>query len=81
MNNPMERPLTQHIRPSREPLSIEEYEKAGGYGAVRKALRSMTPQNVTSVVKESGLRGRGGAGFPTGMTWSFVPMGPDAPRP
>ena len=77
----MEHPLTQHIRPNRAPLSIEEYEKAGGYGAARKALRSMTPRDVTGLVKDSGLRGRGGAGFPTGMKWSFVPMGPDAPRP
>ena len=41
----------------------------------------MTPQQVMEEVKESGLRGRGGAGFPTGVKWSFVPMGKDAPRP
>ena len=76
----MERPLTQHISPGREPLSLKEYEKEGGYRAVRKAL-AMTPQDVQNIVKASNLRGRGGAGFPTGAKWSFVPMGPEARRP
>ncbi len=76
----MERPLTQHIRPGREPLSLKEYEKTGGYQSVRKAL-AMSPQDVQNIVKASGLRGRGGAGFSTGMKWSFVPMGPQARRP
>src|SRR5919108_5770799 len=77
----MEQPLTQNIRRDREPLSLRAYERAGGYEAVRKALRTMTPQEVTELVKASNLRGRGGAGFPTGNKWSFVPMGDDAPRP
>jgi NADH-quinone oxidoreductase subunit F len=77
----MERPLTQNIWPGREPLGLREYVRAGGYAAVRQALRAMTPQAVTEVVKASNLRGRGGAGFPTGNKWSFVPMGDDAPRP
>ncbi|MBN1866945.1 NADH-quinone oxidoreductase subunit NuoF [Candidatus Sumerlaeota bacterium] len=77
----MERPLTQHIVPNREPLSAEEYEKVGGYGAVRKILGGIAPQDVTRMVKDSGLRGRGGAGFPTGLKWGFVPMGDAAPRP
>ena len=77
----MERPLTKNIRPGREPLSLKEYEKAGGYQAPRKALKNMTPKDVLEVVKASTLRGRGGAGFPTGMKWSFVPMGDAAPRP
>lgn len=76
----MERPLAQHINPGKEPLSLKDYEKAGGYQAVRKAL-AMTPQDVQNVVKASNLRGRGGAGFPTGAKWSFVPMGPEARRP
>jgi NADH-quinone oxidoreductase subunit F len=78
--NVMERPLTNNIRPGQTPLSLRDYEKTGGYQAVRKAL-AITPQAVQDVVKASNLRGRGGAGFPTGMKWSFVPMGPDAPRP
>src|SRR5918912_4466750 len=77
----MERPLTQNIRPDAEPLSLREYERAGGYQAVRKALQHMTPAEVTEEIKASNLRGRGGAGFPTGAKWSFVPMGDDAPRP
>ncbi|RJQ20527.1 MAG: NADH oxidoreductase (quinone) subunit F [Nitrospiraceae bacterium] len=74
------KPLTKNIRPGRGPLTLKEYEKSGGYQAVRKALK-MTPQQVQEEVKASNLRGRGGAGFPTGMKWSFVPMGDDAPRP
>jgi NADH-quinone oxidoreductase subunit F len=76
----MDRPLTQHIRPGREPLTLRQYEKAGGYQAVRKAL-AMQPKDVQRIVGESRLRGRGGAGFPTGAKWSFVPLGPQAPRP
>ncbi len=77
----MEQPLTGNIRPDRIPLSLKEYEKAGGYQGVRKALKSLSPERVTALVKDSFLRGRGGAGFPTGLKWSTVPMGADAPRP
>jgi NADH-quinone oxidoreductase subunit F len=77
----MERPLTKNIRPGEEPLDLKAYEQAGGYQAVRKALQGMTPAEVTELVKDSNLRGRGGAGFPTAQKWSFVPMGDDAPRP
>jgi NADH-quinone oxidoreductase subunit F len=77
----MERPLTKNIRPEAEPLNLSEYEKAGGYESVRKTLRTLTPPEVQKLVSDSRLRGRGGAGFPTGQKWSFVPMGPEAPRP
>jgi NADH-quinone oxidoreductase subunit F len=77
----MEQPLTKNIRPGEEPLDLKAYEQAGGYQAMRKALQRMTPQEVTELVKASNLRGRGGAGFPTGQKWSFVPLGDDAPRP
>jgi NADH-quinone oxidoreductase subunit F len=77
----LERPLTRDIRPDGEPLGIGEYERAGGYRALRKALGEMTPSGVRDEVKASNLRGRGGAGFPTGAKWDFVPMGDDAPRP
>ncbi len=76
----MERPLTKNIRTGQGPLTLKEYEQAGGYQSVRKAL-GMSPQDVQNVVKSSNLRGRGGAGFPTGAKWSFVPMGPEARRP
>ncbi|MEO6828990.1 MAG: NADH-quinone oxidoreductase subunit F, partial [Acidobacteriaceae bacterium] len=76
----IERPLTQDIPSDGQALSLQGYERSGGYQGLRKALREMTPQKVQEEVKNSGLRGRGGAGFPTGVKWSFTPMGKDAPR-
>jgi NADH-quinone oxidoreductase subunit F len=55
-----------------DPESIEDYEAAGGYQGVRKALSAMSPEEIIDTVKASGLRGRGGAGFPTGLKWSFA---------
>jgi len=69
----MERPLTAHITTHGEPLNLRDYGKIGGYQAVHKVLREMAPAAVTGMVKNSGLRGRGGAGFPTGSKWSFMP--------
>lgn len=54
-------------------MDLRGYEAAGGYQAVRKALAGMSPAEVIDVVKDSNLKGRGGAGFPTGQKWSFVP--------
>ncbi|NLP04587.1 NADH-quinone oxidoreductase subunit NuoF [Candidatus Fermentibacteria bacterium] len=59
-----------------DPESIDEYEAAGGYSALRKALLEMSPAQIIEEVKASGLRGRGGAGFPTGMKWSFAAGNP-----
>ncbi len=56
------------------------YRQHGGYASVEKALRTMTPEAVVEEVKKSGLRGRGGAGFPTGMKWSFLAKPPGVPR-
>ncbi len=53
--------------------SLADYERAGGYQALRKVLGKIAPADVTEMVKQSGLRGRGGAGFPTGVKWSFLP--------
>ena len=58
--------------------TIESYLASGGYSALRKAL-GMTPGEITDAVKKSGLRGRGGAGFPAGIKWSFIP--PDSKKP
>ena len=76
----MEKPLTQNIQPDRVPLDLKAVERVGGYKGLRNALK-MTPEEVLNKVKQSNLKGRGGAGFPTGVKWSFVPMGEDAPRP
>ena len=51
---------------------IDVYKKNGGFDALKKAISKMQPNEVTDMVKNSGLRGRGGAGFPTGMKWSFI---------
>jgi len=58
----------------------EVYRREGGYQSVEKALKTMTPDQVTEEVKKSGLRGRGGAGFPTGMKWSFLAKPEGVPR-
>lgn len=76
----MEKPLTQHIKNDGTWLTLKEYEQVGGYQGLRKALK-MSPKEVTELVKDAGLRGRGGAGFATGLKWSLVPMGDDVPRP
>jgi NADH-quinone oxidoreductase subunit F len=60
--------------------TYEVYRKNGGYRSVEKALKSMSPQNVVEEVQASGLRGRGGAGFPTGMKWSFLAKPEGVPR-
>src|SRR3990167_6718741 len=57
---------------------IEAYEKTGGYQPLRKVLQ-MKPDQVIEEVKNSGLRGRGGAGFPCGMKWGFVPKNTGKP--
>ncbi len=64
--------LLRH-REIRDINQIDIYQKNGGFEAFKKAVTKMKPQEVTDTVKASGLRGRGGAGFPTGMKWSFIP--------
>src|SRR5215470_15108171 len=65
-----------HLENSR---SLDVYRRNGGYEAIQKVLNGMSPDDVINEVKKSALRGRGGAGFPTGMKWSFVPK--DSPKP
>lgn len=60
--------------------SLEAYQQIGGYQAARRALHEMRPEQVIEEVKESGLRGRGGAGFSTGQKWSFMAK-PGGPKP
>jgi len=75
----MEYPLTSNIDPKRaRPLNLKEYENNGGYRSVRKVVK-MLPDEVIQLVKDSNLKGRGGAGFNTGLKWSFVPCGDSSP--
>jgi NADH-quinone oxidoreductase subunit F len=71
----MDRPLTKNMRKGEPPLDLHGYMKNGGYQALSKALRDMAPQDIIQIIKASNLKGRGGAGFPTGLKWSVVPMG------
>ena len=71
--------LTEHINV--EGINtFEVYRNHGGYRSVEKALNTMTPDEVVEEVKKSGIRGRGGAGFPTGMKWSFLAKPEGVPR-
>ena len=74
-----ETPLTQNLTASGAAADLDAYEAAGGYQGLRRALGSMTPDEVTETVKAANLRGRGGAGFPAGLKWASMPE-PDDPR-
>ncbi len=60
--------------------SVTDYKNAGGYSALEKVLKGMSPADVIETIKKSGLRGRGGAGFPTGVKWSFIPKDHPGPK-
>ncbi len=75
----MDQGLFRHNRPGRC-VTFAEYRDEGGFRAAQKALGGMTPAEVQQAVIDSGLRGRGGAGFPTGKKWSFVPRDIPGPR-
>ena len=62
-----------------ESHTLAAYEAAGGYSALKKTLKEMSPEQVIELVKASGLRGRGGAGFPCGLKWSFLPKNHPGP--
>jgi NADH-quinone oxidoreductase subunit F len=75
---PETHPLTwRYTKSGKSVLNIADYEALEGYAALKKAV-AMQPTDVQAEVKAANLRGRGGAGFPTGIKWSLIPMGPDA---
>ena len=74
----LETPLISQRWGTKDSRKLDVYVKQAGYKALEKALKEMTPESIIEEVKKSNLRGRGGAGFPTGMKWSFVPK--DSPK-
>ena len=74
----MNKPLTKNIRPDRAFATLFDYESMGGYQGLIKAIKELQPKEVQQCVKDAGLRGRGGAGFNTGLKWSLVPMDEEA---
>ncbi|MBD3165645.1 NADH-quinone oxidoreductase subunit F, partial [bacterium] len=77
----LEYQVFQGLDRSRKWDTLEGYKSDGGYAVWEKIMKDkMKPEDVIKVVKDSGLRGRGGAGFPTGLKWSFVPQNVDKPK-
>ena len=66
-------PLTWRLRDDKQPVWLDEYQSKNGYAGARKALSGMAPDEIVTAVKDAGLKGRGGAGFSTGLKWSLMP--------
>ncbi|BAE74872.1 NADH-quinone oxidoreductase subunit F [Sodalis glossinidius str. 'morsitans'] len=69
-------PLTWRLRDDHQPVWLDEYQSKNGYVGARKALSGMAQDDIVTLVKDSGLKGRGGAGFSTGLKWSLMPKDP-----
>lgn len=74
------KPLTKNIDMTRGPLDISDYQTVDGYQSMQVIAKGLSSQDTLEIVKASGLKGRGGAGFPTGLKWSFVPQGDNSPE-
>ena len=66
-------PLTWRLRDDHQPVWLDEYHSKNGYAGAERALKGMAPDEITNLVKDAGLKGRGGAGFSTGLKWSLMP--------
>ncbi|MFK7828268.1 MAG: NADH-quinone oxidoreductase subunit NuoF [Congregibacter sp.] len=77
----LKNPLTRNIHPDRRPTDMAAYEANGGYQALHTNIGKRSPEDCLQIIKDSNLRGRGGAGFPTGLKWSFVPKETSTPGP
>ncbi len=77
---PFEKILTKNMSNPGYSGSLQDYEAVGGYQALRKVLAGVPQKDIVEMVKKSGLRGRGGAGFPTGVKWSFLPKDYQGPK-
>ncbi|MEY0002065.1 NADH-quinone oxidoreductase subunit NuoF [Morganella morganii] len=66
-------PLTWRLRDDHQPVWLDEYRSKNGYAGAERALNGMAPDEITGLVKDAGLKGRGGAGFSTGLKWSLMP--------
>jgi NADH-quinone oxidoreductase subunit F len=76
-DSPPDKPLTGDIRADRQALSLKEYQATGGYETLKNVLANMDSNAILDVLKDAGVKGRGGGGFPLGMKWIFVPLHDD----
>ncbi|WP_439105869.1 NADH-quinone oxidoreductase subunit NuoF [Congregibacter sp.] len=81
MSDVLTNPLTRNVRSDRTPTDMLAYEANGGYRALKMTVGQRAPEDCLQIIQDSNLRGRGGAGFPTGLKWSFVPKEPTTPGP
>ncbi len=73
IRTPETHPLTWRLRDEKQPVWLDEYSSKNGYECARKALTGLSPDEIVNQVKDAGLKGRGGAGFSTGLKWSLMP--------